>query len=228
MNQVQLFIHEQLGDVRIIPSETGNQVDTLFCAVDVTRALGYVVNNHRTIVSRYCRYVTQCDVPHPQSKTKTLKVNFIPLSDVFNLIFKSQRPESEEFQRCISEEVLPSIYISGAYTDPNHDPNFKLSNKIYESSLNEYNDELQSVHDDWNEQAPHNMQRKAHIIDGVNKNMVEYMCRANQGMIDNVIHNQYVLQKQLSMIQQQMNQFINQQNNQPIVPAIIIKKEEKE
>ena len=227
MNQVQSFIHNILGEVRIIPSETGNQLDTLFCAVDVCKCLNYHPKSYTNAIRDNCRYLSTRQIPHPQNPNKTLKVNFIPLSDVFSLIFKSRRPEAEEFQRWISEDVLPSIYISGAYTDPNHDPNFKLSNKIYESSLNEYNDELQSVHDDWNEQAPHNMQRKAHIIDGVNKNMVEYMCRANQGMIDNVIHNQYVLQKQLSMIQQQMNQFINQQNNQPIVPAIIIKKEKE-
>ena len=82
MNQVQSFIHNILGEVRIIPSETGNQLDTLFCAADVTRAVGYSSSNTFNVVSRFCRNNTQCIIPHPQSKTKTLKVNFIPLSDI--------------------------------------------------------------------------------------------------------------------------------------------------
>ena len=93
MNQVQLFIHEQLGDVRIIPSETGNQLDTLFCAVDVVKALKYGNNNISNVTSRFCRYITPMNIPHPQNPTKTLKVNFIPLSDVFGLIFGSRRQE---------------------------------------------------------------------------------------------------------------------------------------
>ena len=121
MNQVQSFIHNILGEVRIIPSETGNQLDTLFCTIDVTRALGYSSSNTFNVVSRFCRYNTQCIIPHPQSKTKTLKVNFIPLSDVFILVFKSQRPEAEEFQRWICEEVLPSIYMTGDFIGNNHD-----------------------------------------------------------------------------------------------------------
>ena len=138
MNQVQLFIHEQLGDVRIIPSETGNQLDTLFCAVDVTRALGYDVNNHRNIVSRYCRYVTQHNVPHPQNPTKTLKVNFIPLSDVFGLVFGSRRPEAEEFRRWISEEVLPSIYMTGDFIGTEHNPPIQ-TNPAYQLNEEEIN-----------------------------------------------------------------------------------------
>ena len=92
MNQVQSFIHNILGEVRIIPSETGNQLDTLFCAVDVTRALGYSENSYRNAIKDNCRYVSTRHVPHPQSPNKTLEVNFIPLSDVFSLIFKSRRP----------------------------------------------------------------------------------------------------------------------------------------
>ena len=138
MNQVQSFIHNILGEVRIIPSETGNQLDTLFCTIDVTRALGYSSSNTFNVVSRFCRYNTQCIIPHPQSKTKTLKVNFIPLSDVFILVFKSQRPEAEEFQRWISEEVLPSIYMTGDFIGTEHNQPIQ-TNPTYQLSQEEIN-----------------------------------------------------------------------------------------
>ena len=41
MNKVQEFIFNNLGSVRIIPAESGNQMDTLFCANDVLDILGY-------------------------------------------------------------------------------------------------------------------------------------------------------------------------------------------
>ena len=138
MNQVQSFIHNILGEVRIIPSETGNQLDTLFCAVDVTRALGYPETSHRKIISVHCECVNLIHVPHPQSPNKTLEVNFIPLSDVFNLAFGSRKPEAKEFRRWISEEVLPSIYMTGDFIGNNHDQPVQ-TNPVYQLSEEEIN-----------------------------------------------------------------------------------------
>ena len=116
MNQVQLFIHEQLGDVRIIPSETGNQVDTLFCAADVVKALKYGNNNISTVISRFCPNVCKLDIPHPQSPTKTLKVNFIPLPDLINLIQNSQVASLETKQELI--DWLTSLGLIPDYIIP--------------------------------------------------------------------------------------------------------------
>ena len=138
MNQVQSFIHNILGEVRIIPSETGNQLDTLFCAVDVTRALGYPETSHRKIISVHCECVNLIHVPHPQSPSKTLEVNFIPLSDVFNLAFGSRKPEAKEFRRWISEEVLPSIYMTGDFIGTEHNPPIQ-TNPEYQLSEEELN-----------------------------------------------------------------------------------------
>ena len=138
MNQVQSFIHNILGEVRIIPSETGNQLDTLFCAVDVTRALGYSENSYRNAIKDNCRYVSTRHVPHPQSPNKTLEVNFIPLSDVFNLAFGSRKPEAKEFRRWISEEVLPSIYMTGDFIGTEHNPPIQ-TNPVYQLSEEELN-----------------------------------------------------------------------------------------
>ena len=41
MNIIQSMIHQKLGEVRIIKSEDVNPLNTLFCAADVVRSLGY-------------------------------------------------------------------------------------------------------------------------------------------------------------------------------------------
>ena len=138
MNQVQSFIHNILGEVRIIPSETENQLDTLFCAVDVCKCLNYHPKSYTNAIKDNCRHNTQCIIPHPQNPNKTLKVNFIPLSDVFSLIFKSRRPEAEEFRRWISEEVLPSIYMTGDFIGTEHNPPIQ-TNPIYQLNEEEIN-----------------------------------------------------------------------------------------
>ena len=138
MNQVQSFIHNILGEVRIIPSETGNQLDTLFCAVDVCKCLNYHPKSYTNAIRDNCRYLSTRQIPHPQNPNKTLKVNFIPLSDVFSLIFKSRRPEAEEFRRWISEEVLPSIYMTGDFIGTEHNPPIQ-SNPTYQLSEEELN-----------------------------------------------------------------------------------------
>ena len=138
MIQVQSFIHNILGEVRIIPSETGNQLDTLFCAVDVCKCLNYHPKSYTNAIRDNCRYLSSRQVPHPQNPNKTLKVNFIPLSDVFSLIFKSRRPEAEEFRRWISEEVLPSIYMTGDFIGTEHNPPIQ-TNPTYQLNEEEIN-----------------------------------------------------------------------------------------
>ena len=138
MNQVQSFIHNILGEVRIIPSETGNQLDTLFCAVDVCKCLNYHPKSYTNAIRDNCRYLSTRQIPHPQNPNKTLKVNFIPLSDVFSLIFKSRRPEAEEFRRWISEEVLPSIYMTGDFIGTEHNQPIQ-TNPTYQLSQEEIN-----------------------------------------------------------------------------------------
>ena len=138
MNQVQSFIHNILGEVRIIPSETENQLDTLFCAVDVCKCLNYHPKSYTNAIKDNCEYLSKIQIPHPQNPNKTLKVNFIPLSDVFSLIFKSRRPEAEEFRRWICEEVLPSIYMTGDFIGNNHDQPVQ-TNPVYQLSEEEIN-----------------------------------------------------------------------------------------
>ena len=61
MNIIQSMIHEKLGEVRIIKSEDGNPMHTLFCAVDVCNVLDY--KNPRDIIIKHCRCVSKRYTP---------------------------------------------------------------------------------------------------------------------------------------------------------------------
>lgn len=110
MNNLQIFNNFQFGEIRSI------EIDgkTYFVASDIATVLGY--QNSRKAIADHCRCVTKCDIPHPQSTTKTIEVNAIPESDIYRLIANSQLPSAVEFEKWIFEEVLPSIHKTGSYS----------------------------------------------------------------------------------------------------------------
>jgi prophage antirepressor-like protein len=122
------MINEKLGEVRVIRSEDGNVMNTLFCALDVARALMYTENSIRNAINSHCRYVSKIHVHHPQNPDKTISINFIPLCDVFSLIYGSCKEEAEEFRRWINEDVLPQLYQFGTYTVKDYIPDLPLGN----------------------------------------------------------------------------------------------------
>jgi prophage antirepressor-like protein len=60
--------------------------------------------------------------------------NFLTESGVYNLIFKSRKPEAEKFQNWITDEVLPSIRKTGSYS---------LMPKSFPEALRLYANELE-------------------------------------------------------------------------------------
>ena len=108
-SEIQIFNHPEFGEVSLLEGN-GN---ILFCASDVARVLGY--SNPRDAILRHCRCVVKRDVPHPQSNSKFLEVNFISEPDVYRLICGSKLESAERFERWVFEEVLPSIRKYGAY-----------------------------------------------------------------------------------------------------------------
>ena len=110
--QLQVFNHEQFGDVRII-EEDGR---VLFCGKDVAKALGYT--NPQKAIRDHCRYRTNRSVPHPQSLGKLLDIVFIPEGDVYRLITHSKPPAAERFEKWVFDEVLPTIRKTGGYGQP--------------------------------------------------------------------------------------------------------------
>lgn len=109
MNNLEIFKNEEFGEIRTV--EVSGKPH--FVASDIAKALGY--KNDRDAISRHCRWVVKYDIPHPQSKTKTLEVNVIPEGDLYRLIANSELPNAQKFEAWIFDEVLPSIRKNGGY-----------------------------------------------------------------------------------------------------------------
>lgn len=109
MQELKVFVKEGFGSIRTV------EIDgkPYFVASDVAKALGYV--NDRDAISRHCRWVVKHDIPHPQSKTKTLEVNVIPKGDIVRLAANSELPTAEKFESWIFDEVIPSVLDNGGY-----------------------------------------------------------------------------------------------------------------
>lgn len=109
-NNLQIFKNNDFGEIRTV------EIDgrPYFVATDIAKALGY--SNTRDAVKKHCKWVAKCDIPHPQSKTKTLKVNVIPEGDMYRLITNSELPSAEKFESWVFDEVLPSIRKTGTYS----------------------------------------------------------------------------------------------------------------
>lgn len=113
MKQLQLFTNEEFGEMRGIEIEGKPYV----VANDVLKVLEYAKGSWRTILSRKCKYVTKCNVPHPQNNNKTIEVNLIPEGDIYRLIFSSKLPSAQKFEEWVMDEVLPEIRTTGGYID---------------------------------------------------------------------------------------------------------------
>ncbi|MBY2443970.1 phage antirepressor [Clostridioides difficile] len=115
MNNIQIFKNCNFGEVRTI------EIDgkAYFVASDIAKALGY--SNTRDAVKKHCKWVAKCDIPHPQSDSKVLKVNIIPEGDMYRLISNSELPNAEKFESWVFDEVLPIIRKTGGYIHTTED-----------------------------------------------------------------------------------------------------------
>ena len=109
MNKLMKFENKQFGEIRMVEIEN----KPYFIASDVAKSLGY--KNSREAVKQHCRWVAKHDIPHPQSKNKTLQVNIIPEGDMYRLITNSELENAEKFEKRVFDEVLPQIRKTGTY-----------------------------------------------------------------------------------------------------------------
>ncbi len=107
--EISTFNNSEFGEIRTIQKNG----EVLLCGLDVVKALGYI--NPRDALSKHCRCVIKCDVPHLQSSDKTIEMSFISKNDVYHLIAHSKLPRAERFESWIFDEVLPSIRKNGTY-----------------------------------------------------------------------------------------------------------------
>lgn len=112
MNDLRIFENSEFGELRVLEMEG----KPYFIATEIAKMLGY--SNPHDAISRHCRWVVKHEVPHPQSKTKTLEVNVIPEGDLYRLITHSELPSAEKFESWVFDEVLPSIRKHGLYATP--------------------------------------------------------------------------------------------------------------
>lgn len=103
MNDIAIFEHYEFGRVRTL-IEDG---EVLFAGSDVASALGY--NQPHKAIERHSRYGMKRTAPHPQSKDKTIEMNFIPEPDLYRLVFRSKLPNAEKFIDWVVSETLDLI-----------------------------------------------------------------------------------------------------------------------
>lgn len=121
MDAVKVFTHPVFGQVRVIDDNASGEL--LFCANDVTNALGY--SNGRDAISRHVdiRDVVKHDMGVVTGKKadgtdayQAVVTTFINESGVYSLIFSSKQERAKEFKHWVTSEVLPSIRKTGQYS----------------------------------------------------------------------------------------------------------------
>ena len=216
MNIIQSMIHEKLGEVRIIKSEDGNPMHTLFCAVDVTRVLSYV-DTHGAI-RRHCKGVLGINTP---TNGGNQNINFIYLPDVFRLINRSNKPEAVEFQDWINEDLLPNLYQFGNYNMDNHITNPEFFNPEYTDG--DIKSAVQSV--DLNHMTSFNLE-SGECVQIDHSNIVHDVVLIMKDMLTPMYNNQNIMYNQINEITNRVNSIdtTTKEIKQMIIPAIIVNK----
>ena len=104
MNQLQIFKHEQFGDVRTVILNG----EIWFVAADVCRAL-----EHSNVTSALERL--DDDERSKLNLGRQGETNIVNEPGLYALILGSRKPEARAFKRWITHEVLPQIRRTGAY-----------------------------------------------------------------------------------------------------------------
>ena len=121
MDAIKIFSSPQFGQVRIITDDASGEL--LFCAKDVTQALGY--SNGRDAIALHVDYpdVVKRDMGVVTGKradgsdaVQVVSTTFITECGVYSLIFGSKQERAKEFKRWVTSEVLPSIRKTGQYS----------------------------------------------------------------------------------------------------------------
>lgn len=120
MDAIKIFESPQFGHVRIITDDADGSI--LFCAKDVTEALGYA--NSRKAIADHVEGpdVTKRDMGVVTGKRadgtdafQMVSTTFITESGVYALIFGSKQQRARDFKHWVTSEVLPSIRKTGQY-----------------------------------------------------------------------------------------------------------------
>lgn len=147
MNEIQVFNHEEFGEIRTI--EIDGQI--YFVGIDVAKALGYAKprNAIRDHIDEEDKRIFNLNTALKQGgirKTGNPNLTIINESGLYSLVLASKLQGAKKFKHWVTSEVLPTIRKTGSY-NPNppkieHNTNIfltdcKFSLKINENPLNE-------------------------------------------------------------------------------------------
>lgn len=111
MNNLAIFNYKNLGSVRTSVNERG---DVWFCLNDVANIL--CIQNSRDILKRIDQ--KGVDTIYTLTNGGKQELLFVNESNLYRIIFTSRKPEAQDFQNWIFNEVIPSIRKTGAYFTP--------------------------------------------------------------------------------------------------------------
>jgi len=109
MNDIQLFVNEELGNLR----GTNIKGEPWVVGKDVAEALGYkeTAKAIRTHVDEEDKGVSVLDTPG--GKQKVVVINE---SGFYSLVMSSKLPDAKRFKRWVTSEVLPTLRKNGTYS----------------------------------------------------------------------------------------------------------------
>ena len=109
MKNVTIFKNEQFGEVRVV-EQNG---EPWFVGKDVANILGY--ERPTKAIQDHVDDEDRDEVPIQDSIGRMQKTPTINESGLYSLILSSKLPQSKQFKRWVTSEVLPSIRKHGAY-----------------------------------------------------------------------------------------------------------------
>ena len=108
MSNVAIFEHPQFGKIR---TETNND-EPWFCAADVCQVLSF---KQRTESALRALDDDEKMMRKISASSKMRDMWFVNESGLYNLIFRSSKPEAKAFRKWVTSEVLPTIRRTGSY-----------------------------------------------------------------------------------------------------------------
>lgn len=111
MNDIQVFINEELGNMRGINIDG----EPWIVGKDVAVALGYS-NPRKAILDHIDSDDKINGVTIRDSIGRPQKPVFINESGVYSLIFGSKLPDAKKFKKWVTSEVLPTLRKNGSYS----------------------------------------------------------------------------------------------------------------
>ena len=126
--EIKIFKNEMFGEVRTMTNEKG---ETFFVGKDVAQALGYS-NTRKALLDHVDKEDREDEVTIRDAIGREQKATFINESGLYALVLSSKLPQTKEFKRWVTAEVLPQIRQTGGYL-PTRNP--RTGEALTESEL---------------------------------------------------------------------------------------------